>query len=253
MSNQYMKNPELDGEPFIFEGNSVGVLLLHGFTATTAEVRYLAERLREKGYTVSAPLLPGHGTHPDDLNQTKWLAWYEAAEASYLDLRQRCERVFIGGESMGGLLALLIASRYAKVDGVMLFAPALEIPQLSLVPLLQHFKKYQPKHYKEDNLAWKGYNVYPLKGLAQLVKLQKVVKKELPQVTQPTLIFMGKLDTSVPLSVGEKIYDGIESNHKELINLENSPHVMLLAEEKDLISQQVGEFIEDILSSPTEE
>ena len=148
---------------------------------------------------------------------------------------------------------MLIASRYAKVDGVMLFAPALEIPQLSLVPLLQHFKKYQPKHYKEDNLAWKGYNVYPLKGLAQLVKLQKVVKKELPQVTQPTLIFMGKLDTSVPLSVGEKIYDGIESNHKELINLENSPHVMLLAEEKDLISQQVGEFIEDILSSPTEE
>jgi len=57
-----MKNPQLDGESFFFEGNEIGVALFHGFTATTAEVRPLAEYLRSFGYTLSAPLLPGHGT-----------------------------------------------------------------------------------------------------------------------------------------------------------------------------------------------
>jgi len=103
---------------FFFEGNEVGVALFHGFTATTTEVRLLAEYLRGFGYTLSAPLLPGHGTEPADLNQTTWINWYEAAESAYLGLRERCSKVFVCGESMGALLALLIASRYEKVSGV---------------------------------------------------------------------------------------------------------------------------------------
>ena len=65
--NNYMKNPQLDGEDFFVQGNSTGILLIHGFTATTTEVRLLAENLHHVGFTVAGPLLPGHGTHPEDL------------------------------------------------------------------------------------------------------------------------------------------------------------------------------------------
>ena len=64
----FIKNPQLDGNPFFYKGNKVGFLLIHGFTATTTEVRLLADKLHKDGYTVSAPLLPGHMTTPEDMN-----------------------------------------------------------------------------------------------------------------------------------------------------------------------------------------
>ncbi len=98
-----MKNAHLDGDAFLIEGNDIGVVLLHGFTATTAEVRLLADYLRGFGYTLAAPLLPGHGTQPAELNKTSWLDWYAAAEGAYLELRGKCTKVFVCGESMGAL------------------------------------------------------------------------------------------------------------------------------------------------------
>ena len=81
MSNQYIEKPYLDGSSFIYPGNKTGFVLVHGFTATTTEVRPLAERLHQEGYTVSAPLLPGHDTHPDDLNKVSWQDWYQTVKS----------------------------------------------------------------------------------------------------------------------------------------------------------------------------
>ncbi|WP_390479735.1 alpha/beta hydrolase, partial [Frankia casuarinae] len=49
-------------EPFEFEGGSVGVLLVHGFTGSPGSMRPWGEYLSAVGLTVSCPLLPGHGT-----------------------------------------------------------------------------------------------------------------------------------------------------------------------------------------------
>jgi Esterase/lipase len=243
--NDYMKNAQLDGDTFLLEGGRVGVVLFHGLTATTAEVRLLGEHLHGLGYTVSAPLLPGHGTHPDELNRVKWLEWYETAEAAFLEMRQRSDKVFIGGESMGTLLALLIASRYEQVSGVILAAPVLIIRKLKAAYLLQYFVRHMDKNQTEDFLPWKGYNVYPVKSLVQLGKLQKVVKKELPAVTQPLLVFAGGLDRSVPPESGEMIIARVSSTDKQLVCMEESPHVMLLAKERESIFEQSAAFIRE--------
>ena len=239
-----MKNAHLDGDAFLIEGNDIGVVLLHGFTATTAEVRLLADYLRGFGYTLAAPLLPGHGTQPAELNKTSWLDWYEAAEGAYLELRGKCTKVFVCGESMGALLALLIASRYAQVDGVIAVAPALRIRGIGLSRIMQYFVKFRPKNQAEDNLPWKGYTVYPVRGLAQLANLQNVVKKELHYITQPLLVFMGGKDASIHPESGKIIIDAVRSSEKELIYMPDSPHVMLLAEDKEAIFQKIHEFIE---------
>ena len=239
-----MKNPQLDGDAFLIEGNDIGVVLLHGFTATTAEVRLLADYLRSFGYTLAAPLLPGHGTQPAELNKTSWLDWYEAAEEAYLEVRRKCTKVFVCGESMGALLALLIASRYAQVDGVIAVAPALRIRGIGLSRIMQYFVKFRPKNQAEDNLPWKGYTVYPVRGLAQLAKLQNVVKKELHNITQPIFVFMGGKDASIHPESGKIIIDAVRSSEKELIYMPDSPHVMLLAEDKEVIFQKIHEFIE---------
>lgn len=239
-----MKNAHLDGDAFLIEGNEIGVVLLHGFTATTAEVRLLADYLSGFGYTLAAPLLPGHGTQPAELNKTSWIDWYEAAERTYLEIRGKCTKVFVCGESLGALLALLVASRYPQVDGVIAVAPALQIRGIGLSRIMQYFVKFSAKNQAEDNLPWKGYTVYPVRGLAQLAKLQNVVQKELDNITQPLLVFMGGKDASIHPESGKIIIDAVRSSEKELIFMPNSPHVMLLAEDKEAIFQKIHEFIE---------
>ena len=83
-------NPHLSGESFLWQAGPVGVLLVHGFTATTAEIQPLAETLYSAGYTVSGPLLPGHGSSPEQLNKTKWQEWVQAVEQAYTQLSSIC-------------------------------------------------------------------------------------------------------------------------------------------------------------------
>lgn len=244
MSNEYISRPDLDGNSFYQQGNATGFLLIHGFTASTAEVRPLAKRLSELGYTVSAPLLPGHNTHPDDLNKTKWQEWYAAVRQSYLDLRENCDQIWLGGESMGGLLCLMLAAEFPEAAGLLLFAPALYVDHLKRAYLLQIFKKYLPKRGNDQDLDWRGYNVYPLKGAVQLRTLQRKTRRILPRVTQPALIFLSEADQTVEIKTGEVLMDGISSKRKELIVLKKSPHVMLLGQDQDLIINKSIEFVE---------
>lgn len=109
-----LQNPHLEGHTFTWEAGPVGVLLLHGFTATTSEVRPLARLLLEGGYTVSGPLLPGFGTTPEEANRVRWGNWVEAASLAYQELAGRCSTVFVGGESMGGLLWRSCSSLLAR-------------------------------------------------------------------------------------------------------------------------------------------
>ena len=62
---------------FFLSGSRTGCLLLHGFTSTPAELRPLGEALHRAGYTVHAPLLPGHGTSPEDLLHITYCDWIE--------------------------------------------------------------------------------------------------------------------------------------------------------------------------------
>jgi carboxylesterase len=112
MIDKTLFNDQLEGGSFYWEGNSVGLLLIHGFTATTAEVHLLADKFRSVGYSISAPLLPGHGTRLDDMNSVTWKDWTSCVEIEYQRLRKRCSTIIVGGESMGALLSLHLAGNH---------------------------------------------------------------------------------------------------------------------------------------------
>jgi len=243
MTDKYMIHPELDGTSFTYQGGKTGFLLLHGFTASTAEVRPLGERLCVAGHSVSAPLLPGHGTHPDDLNKVRWEDWFQTAEDEYQRLSQQCEEVWLGGESMGGLLCLLLAAKHPEVKGLLLYAPALSVRKLRAAYVLQYFMKYLAKKKSEDGLLWKGYNVYPLKGAVQLLKLQKEARKALGMVTQPTLVFFSEKDLTVDLTASDMIKEKLGSKALDVVILKESPHVILLACEQDKVLEYTLNYV----------
>lgn len=244
MSDSFMIKPELNGESFLLQGDQTAILMVHGFTATTTEVRTLADHFHKLGHTVAAPLLPGHGTHPDELNQTTWQDWYTTAEHAYRELSKNHKAVWVAGESMGALLCLKLAMDYPEIGGLMLFSPALKVHNLSGAYFLQFFRDYLDKSSKESSMPWKGYNVYPLKGAVQLRELQKEVTPSLGKIHQPTLVMVSQADETVKLETGQEILDAIASPVKELLVLEHSPHVMLLGPESELIFRKAEQFFD---------
>ena len=244
-ANDYIRNPQLKGDDFYWKGNSTGILLIHGFTATTAEVRLLAEKLHQAGFTAAGPLLPGHGTHPDDLNRSTWQMWLEKVKLNYTKLQRDCARVFVAGESMGSLLALELATQYPEIKGLLLFAPAIKVPNLWISRLLLPFKDYLEKSGEDDGLPWKGYTVYPVKAMVELLRLQKYIRRRLPQVNQPTLVFTGEYDRSISQDAAGVVLNGIRSAKKNHIHLTESPHCILLDGELDLAFKHVMAFIEE--------
>ena len=109
-----MQSIPADAEPFFFAGGSTGCLLLHGFSATPQEMRFLGEHLHARGYTVSGVRLAGHGTSLDDFARTTWHDWYATAQAALSDLRAQTASISVVGQSMGALLALCLAATFSR-------------------------------------------------------------------------------------------------------------------------------------------
>jgi carboxylesterase len=246
-----LRNPQLDGAPFYWKAGSSGVLLCHGFTATTAEVRLLANTLYENGYTVAAPLLPGHGTTPEDCNRYTWQDWYSCLEQTYQQLASDCKHVVIGGESTGALLGLYLAAKHPESAGVLCYAPALRLRMgrigSILLFILAPFIASVPKPPSKDDNPWQGYDVQPLKGAVQLMHLEKVIPSVLPQIHQPILIIQGRLDPTVHPESPKIIYDQVSSPVKELYWLEHSTHCVILDKERDLAASLTNDFLKRIL------
>jgi len=97
-------------EQFRFgQGGQPGVLLVHGWSGSPAEMRGLGEYLAGQGALTVGVQLPGHGADPRDLLHTRWQHWVAAVGQELAWLRATCDTVFIGGLSMGGYAALNVA------------------------------------------------------------------------------------------------------------------------------------------------
>jgi carboxylesterase len=238
------QHADLDGTSFEWRGNKIGILLFHGFTATTVEVRIMAKFLHDMGYTVRGPLLPGHGKTVEEMNSFFWQDLINCAEDNFQALSKNCDKIFVMGESMGGLLSLALSIRHPEIAGMMVFAPALIVPGLSKAEWLWPFKSYIWKKNIDETMEWQGFNVVPLHAAAQLSKLQRKIRRNLEKVTVPTLVFQGKLDRSIDLMSSVKVLETISSEEKELIWLENSTHCILLDNQLSDVEEICLRFIQ---------
>ena len=254
MNQSPIHNPHLEGEAFTWQAGSTGILLSHGFTATAAEVRPLAERLFAHGYTVAGPLLPGHYSTPTDLNHVRWQDWAQAFEDAYQGLTGLCERVYTGGESTGALLALYHALTHPEVAGLLLYAPALKLTlkryQTAVLHILAPFKESFTKSGVNSSPLWQGYTVNPLKGVQQLMRLQRIVADRLTAIHQPVLIMQSKLDGTIHPGVPEMIAHHISSATKEIHWLERSSHTCILDCELDEIESTTLRFLQNTSPAP---
>jgi carboxylesterase len=219
----------------------VGIIFVHGFTGSPAAMRPWAQFMHDAGYTVSVPLLPGHGTHWEDLNNVAWQSWPARVQEEVTKLREHCSKIFIFGLSMGGATTLQVAE-HNDVTGLVLVNPMIHIPGLLIkfAPLIAKFRKGMPSvgdDIKAPGVTEWGYDVLPTRGVLQLKKLLDDTRANLKRVTAPTLLFHSVDDHVLPVSNTEIIMAGIGSEAKTRIEITNSYHVATLDNDATLIFQ----------------
>jgi carboxylesterase len=247
--NPNLHNPQLDETPILSLTGKTGILLLHGFTATAFEVRQLAEFFIGKGFSVAAPTLAGHATKPEDMLKLHWQDWLKTGEDGYAQLANHCDTIFVGGESTGAVVSLLLAALHPEIAGVLAYSPAMRLPnsfiENLIIKYLSGIIKYSPKHDLKGNTTWQGYRVNPLNGVKQLIALENETLSKLRNITQPVLVFMGGKDKTIDLVSGDIVMDKISSQQKKKCFYPDAEHCILLGDEFDKAAETAWEFVQE--------
>ncbi|MGC9400108.1 MAG: alpha/beta hydrolase [Anaerolineae bacterium] len=224
-----------ESDPFFFPSGGQGVLLIHGYLSSPAEMRPLGEYLAQAGLTVLGIRLTGHGTRPEDLEDVHWQAWVADVQAGLETLRARCEQVSLAGHSLGGALALYTAAQtpvervvaYSAPDGALA-----ETPPLVLAEPLSHLLSMLPKIGSDvrDPAARREHLTYPripVKSAAQVAALLTHLDEVLPLITAPTLLIYARQDRVIPATSAAHIARRLNAPHR-LLWLERGGHRVVI-------------------------
>lgn len=249
----------LDTGAFFLSAGPVGCLLLHGFTATPYDMRFVAGRLHDRDATVNAICLPGHATSPEDMERHTWSDWVEGARAGLFELKGRVSRVVVIGQSMGALLALKLAAEHPReVDAVALLSTALVASQRWmywaapmvpwLTPILPSAARFVVKGDSDiaDAAARASSPTYkrvPIRSIYELLQLQSHVRSLLPRVTQPVLAIHSRQDHACPLENVAILQREIGGALRSVI-LPSSYHVVSVDVDKEHAADEIVGFVE---------
>lgn len=246
-------------EPFFFQGGRTGVLLVHGFTGTPKEVRWMGEDLHKHGYTVLGVRLAGHATQPEDMIASRWTDWAASVEDGFNLLSGSVDRIFIAGLSMGGALSLLMSTKL-NVAGVIAISTPYKLPRdphypIWFIRLYAKFIKYAPKSKEVPGASWFDKEAYaqhisypqnPISSVAELKLLLLEMQVALPRVNKSVLLIHSKNDKYVAPENMEMIYNGLTNTaDKTKMYVTESGHVVTSDAERYRVFELAREFIKN--------
>ncbi|MHA2247568.1 MAG: alpha/beta hydrolase [Candidatus Hodarchaeales archaeon] len=254
MATKYIEG----AEPLFIKGSNTGCLLLHGAGGgTTWDLKEFARTLHSKtGTTIWLPALKGFGTRPEDLLNVRFSDWMNDAHEGVTKLKQDCDRIFIVGHSMGGILALLLVSELKDISAVVTWASAFSVrtrkftllPIITKIPVLksiipEQYPTGMSKELKEK--GWIGYDWIPSSIGFLILEGVKRLKQSFNKINSPAFIIQGTKDEDVSRNSAKKIYNAINSRIKDIWYVEGASHPIMLEElyKKELFARTIA-FLE---------
>lgn len=231
------------------------LVLIHGaggdYLSWPAQIRRLA------GYRVYTPDLPGHGKSRGHGLQR--ISAYGERILDWLN-KVKLTRVFLGGHSMGGAIALWIAIHHPdRLRGLILTGTGASLPvNLSLIEELT-----SPQGYPTavDNICRWSFSPQTDPRLVGNVRKQMLKNRptvmqgdfracdaydlgdQLDQIQTPTLILVGEQDKMTPLRFSEELAEGISG--AELNVIPRAGHMVIL-EQPEQVAEGIRSFLEGV-------
>lgn len=238
-------------KPFTFEGGDRAVLLLHGFTGNSADVRMLGRFLEKKGYTCHAPIYKGHGVPPEELVHTGPEDWWKDVMAAYQHLKdQGYEKIAAVGLSLGGVFSLKLAYTLPILGVVPMCAPMYikseEIMYQGILAYAREYKKREQKSTEQIAEEMMEFKKTPMNTLKALQDLIRDVRNNVDMIYAPTFVVQARHDEMINTDSANIIYNGVESTLKDIKWYEDSTHVITLDKQRDELHEDVYNFLEQL-------
>ncbi len=241
------------------EGNSRGILLLHGFGDTPQTLSLLAKDLHSAGYDVRAPLLPGHGRSFQSFAASRREDWLSFARDELKAMRTSHDSVTLAGLSMGGAMAAILAAENPDTPALVMMAPYMDMPFTHKVAAFGYRlwgadKKRQgnsPGSIRDllERAKNLGYGAYSARLLHELSRLSARARRALPRVTTPTLIVQSRTDPRIKPRIAERTLASLGSKEKKLVWIEGAGHIITVDYGREQVFREVREWIDAHVSS----
>ncbi|MBS4178431.1 alpha/beta hydrolase [Lederbergia citrea] len=238
-------------QPFTFKAGERAVLLLHGFTGNSADVRMLGRFLEKNGYTCHAPQYKGHGVPPENLVHTGPDDWWKDVMDGYNHLKELGhEEIAVAGLSLGGVFSLKLGYT-VPVKGIIpmcapMFIKSEEIMYQGILDYAQEFKKFEGKSDEEISQEMQEFKKTPMNTLKALQGLIADVRNDVDMTYAPLYVVQARNDRMINTDSANIIYEQAESVHKDLKWYEKSGHVITLGPEKEELHTDVYHFLEKL-------
>lgn len=238
-------------EPFTFTSGKRAVLLLHGFTGNTADVRILARFLEKNGYTCHAPQYKGHGVPPEELVKYGPEDWWKDVMEGYEFLKgQGYEEIAVAGLSLGGVFSLKLGYTVPVKGIVPMCAPMYikdeEFMYSRVLMYAKEYKQFEGKSKEQIDKEMEEFHKKPLKTLEALWKLNEDVRNQVDMIYAPLFVVQARNDDIVGSGSADFIYKQAQSSQKDLKWYEQSGHVITLDVEKEQLHEDILHFLEGL-------
>ncbi|HJU88301.1 MAG TPA: alpha/beta fold hydrolase [Gemmatimonadaceae bacterium] len=231
-------------------------LLFHGFGDTPRTLEYAAAELHTRGYSVLAPLLPGHGRSLRLFAESRAEQWLDFARDSYREMCERYEHVSLVGLSMGGALATLLAAEATNLPALVLVAPYLDAPTyvrwlgrmhlpISVWAPYLRGKNVQSIHDDAERARSLAYGGMTARNLRELTWLADQARAALPRVKAPTLIVQSREDNRVAAAVAESAYEALCAQPKRLVWVQGCGHIITVDRCRAEVLQHVCAWLDE--------
>ena len=253
------------------------VLLFHGLTGSPFEMKKYGDFLFKNGYDVFCYSFPGHGDRISEIETVTWQDWCEFAQNKYTNLRKNYNQFFVSGLCLGAAMAVYLGEHNKDLTGIIalsttLFLDGFCIPwTISLLPFaLSTIIRFYYTFPEDDCFGVKNERTrkslakitakanismdnYPLNCVDGLLKLSKNVRKNLKNVTCPILCIHSKYDNLSSTKGAKVVLDGVSSEIKKYVELNDSYHMVLYDNEKELVMNTVKEFLDELAPQKTQQ
>jgi len=254
-----------------YQGNTGhAVVLLPGLCGSELEMGAIPRLLKQSNHTYTIPRIKGYSAHT---GLTGYQEWIDSVDQFVTDLSQTHHSISIAGLSMGATLALAVAEQNSKVHSLVILSPVFLFdgwsvpwyyPFLALLYKIGirnwHFKEREPfgvknvelrRHIRKavmaNTVSELGAAHLPAVHLYQSLELIKATKKDLSSITADTLIIHAIDDETASPKNPEIIMNRISSETCRMIWLGNSYHMITVDNEREVVANEVNNFINETI------
>lgn len=240
--------------PLVKKPYEKAVLLLHGFSGTTWELKPLAEALNKEQILFYGPLLRGFGTYDlSELSHIEYKQWVNQALAAYDLLEKLADEVVVVGYSFGSLLALHL-SQVRPVAKLVLLCPFLTFPifwirvalKIANIPvigiLLRGFYPFGLKTSAEYLVRERfSTQILPIEALIELLRLQKNLNFTQMNIKSMFVVFTRE-DKTIRFDDCKNVLDQLNVD-KEINEYPSGDHLCFYGENAEDILEDILNYI----------